>query len=398
MILQMYNFYVTIYLVKFMHKIGIICEYNPLHNGHLYQIKKIKETYKDSLIIVCLSSCFMQRGEASILNKWDKTRLAIESGVDLVLELPFAFATQYQDIFAKGALTILNHLKIDTLVFGSECDDVELLKNLASVQLKDESYNYLVKRYLDLGLNYPTSLSKSLFDITGVKLDKPNDLLALAYVKEIIKNNYDIEPFSIRRTSDYHNSNLDSDIVSASTIRKLLKDGVNVNNYLPYNIYDYLSEIDEDKYFALLKYQIINNIDCLDKFQTVDEGIENRIIKYINMVNSKEELILKVKSKRYTYNKINRMFTHILTNFTKEDAKDLEIEYLRVLGFNTRGKNYLNKIKKDIGIPIINKYIPNMYKCLDIEFRVSLIYSLILKDKGDDFLKREYRNKPVIYD
>lgn len=381
-----------------MHKIGIICEYNPFHNGHLYQIKKIKETYKDSLIIVCLSSCFMQRGEASILNKWDKTRLAIESGVDLVLELPFAFATQYQDIFAKGALTILNHLKIDTLVFGSECDDVELLKNLASVQLKDDGYNYLVKRYLDLGLNYPTSLSKALFDISGVKLDKPNDLLALAYIKEIIKNNYDIEPFSIRRTSDYHNSNLDSDIVSASTIRKLLKDGVNVNNYLPYNIYDYLSEIDEDKYFALLKYQIINNIDCLDKFQTVDEGIENRIIKYINMVNSKEELILKVKSKRYTYNKINRMFTHILTNFTKEDAKDLEIEYLRVLGFNTKGKNYLNKIKKDIGIPIINKYIPNMYKSLDIEFRVSLIYSLILKDKGDDFLKREYRNKPVIYD
>lgn len=394
----MYNFYVTIYLVKFMHKIGIICEYNPFHNGHLYQIKKIKETYKDSLIIVCLSSCFMQRGEASILNKWDKTRLAIESGVDLVLELPFAFATQYQDIFAKGALTILNHLKIDTLVFGSECNDIELLNNLASIQLKDESYNHLVKRYLDLGLNYPTSLSKALFDISGVKLDKPNDLLALAYIKEIIKNNYDIKPFSIRRTSDYHNSNLDSDIVSASTIRKLLKDGVNVNNYLPYNIYDYLSEIDEDKYFALLKYQIINNIDCLDKFQTVDEGIENRIIKYINMVNSKEELILKVKSKRYTYNKINRMFTHILTNFTKEDAKDLEIEYLRVLGFNTRGKNYLNKIKKDIGIPIINKYIPNMYKSLDIEFRVSLIYSLILKDKGDDFLKREYRNKPVIYD
>ena len=381
-----------------MHKIGIICEYNPFHNGHLYQIKKIKETYKDSLIIVCLSSCFMQRGEASILNKWDKTRLAIESGVDLVLELPFAFATQYQDIFAKGALTILNHLKIDTLVFGSECNDIELLKNLASVQLKDDGYNHLVKRYLDLGLNYPTSLSKALFDITGVKLDKPNDLLALAYIKEIIKNNYDIEPFSIRRTSDYHNSNLDSDIVSASTIRKLLKDGVNVNNYLPYNIYDYLSEIDEDKYFALLKYQIINNVDCLDKFQTVDEGIENRIIKYINMVNSKEKLILKVKSKRYTYNKINRMFTHILTNFTKEDAKNLEIEYLRVLGFNTRGKNYLNKIKKDIGIPIINKYIPNMYKCLDIEFRVSLIYSLILKDKGDDFLKREYRNKPVIYD
>lgn len=381
-----------------MHKIGIICEYNPFHNGHLYQIKKIKETYKDSLIIVCLSSCFMQRGEASILNKWDKTRLAIESGVDLVLELPFAFATQYQDIFAKGALTILNHLKIDTLVFGSECNDIELLKNLASIQLKDDGYNHLVKRYLDLGLNYPTSLSKALFDISGVKLDKPNDLLALAYIKEIIKNNYDIEPFSIRRTSDYHNSNLDSDIVSASTIRKLLKDGVNVNNYLPYNIYDYLSEIDEDKYFALLKYQIINNIDCLDKFQTVDEGIENRIIKYINMVNSKEELILKVKSKRYTYNKINRMFTHILTNFTKEDAKDLEIEYLRVLGFNTRGKNYLNKIKKEIGIPIINKYIPNMYKSLDIEFRVSLIYSLILKDKGDDFLKREYRNKPVIYD
>lgn len=379
-----------------MRKIGIIAEYNPFHNGHLHQIKKIKEMFNDSLIIVAMSSTFMQRGEAAIINKWDRTRLALNFGADLVIEIPFVFATQYQDIFARGALEILNHMHIDTLVFGSECDNVELLKRLANIQLNGKRYDKLVRKYLDLGLNYPTSLSKALMDISKVKVDKPNDLLALAYIKQIIKNSYDIEPVSIKRTNDYHNSALDNDIISASSIRQLLRENENVDRYVPYNINNYLSAIDDDIWFTLLKYQVINNKGNLNIFQTVDEGIENRILKYINEVSSLNELIMEIKTKRYTYNKLNRMFTHIVTGFTKEEAENINVEYLRILGFNSLGKKYLNVIKKEIDIPIINKYVPGIYKGLDIEFRVSNIYSVILKDGGEAYLKREYRNKPVI--
>ena len=128
--------------------IGIVVEYNPFHNGHLYQINKIKEKYKDSLIIVCMSSSFTQRADASILNKWDKTKICLDHNIDIVIELPTLYATQSSDIFASSALKLLNELKIDTLVFGSESDDIDTLYKLADTQLNNPKYDELVKKYL----------------------------------------------------------------------------------------------------------------------------------------------------------------------------------------------------------------------------------------------------------
>ena len=150
-----------------MKIIGLIAEYNPLHLGHIYQIKKIKELYPNSIIIVITNTCFTQRGDISILNKWNKTKLCLENQIDLIIELPFAYATQSADIFAKGALTILNHLKIDTLVFGSESNDIDLLKKIATTQTNNKEYDKKVKEYFDSGLNYPTAMSKSLETILG---------------------------------------------------------------------------------------------------------------------------------------------------------------------------------------------------------------------------------------
>ena len=160
-----------------MKIIGIVCEYNPFHLGHLYQLNKVKEMYHDSIIIVVCSSNFTQRGDVSILNKWDKTRIALEYGVDIFIELPFGYATQSSDIFAKGAIEILNNLKIDILVFGSESDNIKELINLANIQLNNKDYNNIVKKYLDQGINYPTALSKALDDIKNIKINKKNDLL-----------------------------------------------------------------------------------------------------------------------------------------------------------------------------------------------------------------------------
>jgi len=378
-----------------MNVIGIVCEYNPFHLGHKYQIDKVKEMYPDSIIIVVCSSCFTERGDVSVLTKWDKTTVSLNNGVDIFIELPFGYATQSSDIFAKGALKILNYLSIDTLVFGSETDNIIELKKLAEIQLNDKNYDERVKKYLDLGINYPTALSKALEDISNTKIDKPNDLLGLSYIKEIIRNNYNINPISIKRTNDYHGTCVKNNIVNASLIRKLLNDNVNIYNYVPNDVTDKIKKISLDNFYSYLKYQIINNSNNLNKFQTVDEGIENRIIKNIYKSNSYDELIMNIKTKRYTYNKIQRMLLHILTNFTKEEASSLNIDYIRLLGFTTKGQQYLNSIKKNINIPIITRYKPNISKLLDIEFRITSIYAFITNNHK--LIDLEYSAKPIIF-
>jgi len=376
-----------------MKKIGIIAEYNPFHLGHLYQINKVKELYPDSIIIAIISTHFTERGDISILNKWDKTKICLDYNIDLVIELPTLYATQSSDIFASSALKLLNELKIDTLVFGSESDDINTLYKLADTQLNNKEYDELVKKYLNEGINYPTAMSKALKSILNITIDKPNDLLGLSYVKEIIKNNYPIEPITIKRNNDYHGKQIKDNIISANLIRKLLLDKKDIKKHIPDITNKYLyHDLSLNKAYPLLKYQIINNINNLDQFLTIDEGIENRIIKYINISNTWEELVMNIKTKRYTYNKINRMLLHILLGIKKEDNnKDI---YLRILGFNKKGQIYLNKIKKDININVVTGYKPNISNTFDIEFKSTNIYSLLVDDQN--LIKQEYKNKPII--
>lgn len=375
-----------------MKVIGIIAEYNPFHNGHLYQINKIKELYPDSIVIAVVSSTFTQRGDISLLNKWDKTKICLENGIDIVTELPFAFATQSSDIFAQGAVQILENLNIDTLVFGTETDNIEWLKEIADIQLTNEEYNIKVKNYTSTGLNYPTATNKAVYDLTGYKVENPNDLLALSYIKQIKKDKKNINIINIKRTISYHTSEINDNITSASNIRNKYLNNEDIKYLIPYTNYN-LYKISMNNLLPYLKYKILAEEKNLNIYQTVDEGIENRIIKYINESNTYDELIKNIKTKRYTYNKISRMLLHILTNFTKEEAKQIEIDYLRLLGFTIQGKEYLNKIKKQINIPIITGYKKNISKILDIELRTTKIYSLIT---SENLIKEEYRKKPII--
>jgi len=376
-----------------MKIIGIIAEYNPFHLGHLYQINKIKEMYPNSLIIAIISTHFTERGDISITNKWNKTKVCLENNIDLILELPTLYATQSSDIFAASALKILNEFKIDTLVFGSETNNPKLLYDLANTQLNNPEYDILVKKYLSEGINYPTAMSKALSKLTNITIDKPNDLLGLSYIKEIIKNKYQITPISIQRSNDYHEKEIKGNIISANLIRKLHQENKDIIPYIPKNTEKYLyKDITINNAFNLLKYKIINEIDNLDKYLTIDEGIENRIIKYINSSKSWEELVTNIKTKRYTYNKINRMLLHILLDIKKEDnTKEI---YLRILGFNQNGRTYLNKIKKDIKYPIYIGYKKDISKVFDIEFKSTYIYSIITNDES--LIKKEYQNKPII--
>ncbi|MEG0826154.1 MAG: nucleotidyltransferase [Bacilli bacterium] len=367
--------------------IGIIAEYNPFHNGHLYHLNKIKEMYPNDTIILVTNSYFSQRGNISILNKWDKTNIALNLGIDLVVELPFVFASQSADIFARGSIEILNALKVDKLIFGSETNDIELLKKIADIDLNTP----LVKTYLNKGLSYPDSISKIIMSNTNFKLENPNDILAVSYIREIKRLNSNISPICIKRTNDYHSLKL-SNICSASSIRKALKDKKNISNYIPQIITPYLNEVHFiDEYFHILKYKILT--DNINKYQTVDEGIEHRFKKYILESTNIENFIQKVKTKRYTYNKISRMIIHILCGFTKEEAKELKTEYIRILGFNEKGQKYLKKIKKDITIPLISKY--KKFKNLEIEIRSTYAYTSILSSEIQrNLINLEYKNNP----
>ncbi|MBQ9853887.1 MAG: nucleotidyltransferase [Bacilli bacterium] len=373
-----------------MKIIGIIAEYNPFHNGHLYQIKKIKEKYKDSLIIVVLSSSFSQRGEPIILSKHERTDIILNNNVDIVIELPYVFSTQSADIFAKGAISILNSIGINTLSFGIE-SNINNLQKAAEIQLNNKEFDLKVKEYMDKKYNYRSSVAKSIFDLINITVDSPNDILAVSYIKEILKQNKNIEILPIKRTSTYTDLKSKNKIVSASNIRnKLGKE--NIKKYVPKETYKYLKKFkyNDNLYFKLLKYKLFTN-NNLNNILLVDEGIENRINKYIKVSNNINELISNIKTKRYTENKIRRTLCHILCDYTKEKNKEFtDIEYIKILGFNEKGKKYLNIIKNKTKYQILTNYKKGFHM-LEEEIKISQIYDLLTNK--NTFLD-EYKKGP----
>ena len=371
-----------------MEAVGIICEYNPLHNGHIYHIEQVKKLFPGKAIILVLNGYFLERGEISILSIKNKAKLALIYGVDLVVELPFIFGTQSADIFADAAIKILGYLGCNYLVFGSERNNVEILKKVADIQEQKE-YNEKVKELLATGINYPTALAKAL----NIEEDifNPNDLLGISYIKAIQKNKLNITPVTIKRTSTYHSKTENTNIISASNIRNKLKQKENITNFVPRKTLKLIENISLENLFPYIKYKILTDLD-LSRYLTVDEGIENRLKEKIIDSNTLEELILSIKTKRYTYNKITRMLIHILIGLPKEINKLANIEYIKILGFNKKGREYLHNLKEDLEISLVP--IPNslQYK---YELIASQVYSLVSKNK---ILAYEKSNKPIFFE
>ena len=373
-----------------VEKVGIIAEYNPFHNGHLYHLNKVKNMFPNSYLILVLIGNFTQRADISIINKWDKTKIALEYGFDLVVELPYNIATSSASIYALGAIKILDELNCDYLVFGSETNDVEKFKEIAIKTSKNKIYQDKIKYFLDKGFNYPKSCSLALEHLFKDKIDKPNDVLALEYVRSIINLKSKIKPISIKRTNNYNDTNINDKITSASSIRKNISNKELIINTLPKKSYDLINNISYDDFFKYLKYEILTN-DNLNDILDVDEGIENKLKKEIISVDKLEDLILKVKSKRYSYNRIKRMLLHILTK-TKKDY-DKEVKYIRVLGMNLNGMKILKEAKKNSNLQIVTKFKKEYYKLFEDDIKASKLYSLLTKYD----VKRDF-SKPIIKD
>ena len=362
-----------------MEKIGIICEYNPFHNGHVYHLRKIKSLYPNSLIILVMSGYFTERGDISLISKYNKTKIALEYGIDIVLELPILYSMNSADYFADVALYTLNEIGIEKLIFGSETQDINLLKDAALIQFTNEFQNK-VKETINTGLNYPTALSKVL----GKSFDS-NDILAISYIKTIIKNKYNIEPIAIKRTNNFKDIKSNNRIVSAENIRYKLNNGKDISKFLPNYDYKYLNNINHDKLFELLKYKIITT-DDLSLYLGVDEGIESKIKKEIEFATDFSDLINRIKSKRYTFVRIKRMLMHILLGIKKMDIEE-KYQYVRILGFNKNGQEYLKQLQ--------NKNLVFKYnnRAREIEIVTSKVYYILT---GDETSFLECLNKPII--
>ena len=329
---------------------------------------------------------FTERGDVAVIDKWKRTEIALKLGIDLVIELPFPFATQSADTFAYGSLTILEQLQVERVIFGSESDKIDDLTEIAKVQIKNEELEKLVKIYSRLGNNYPTALSNAIYDLTGKKIKTPNDLLGISYIKTILKEGYHIIPEVIKREDNYHEKELSS---SASAIRNALKNKMPVDSKVPQLEQTYLTTLHfiED-YFPLLKYKITTEKD-LSIYQDVEEGIEHKLKKEISSAKSLEDFLEKIKTKRYTQNKITRMLIHILCNFTKEQRKRMDkITYLRILGLSQLGKKYLNQIKKELKIPLISKITRDKDEMLELEIETTKIYEI---PHTENLTKKEFQ-------
>ncbi len=366
-------------MVMQMKIVGLIAEYNPFHNGHIYHIEQIKKLYPNSLLILVLNGYFLERGEISVLAKETKTKLALKYGVDIVLELPVIYGTQSADYFAKGCLEILNKFAVDTLVFGSETNDVNFLTKIAKENLKG-------KKLVKSAESYPRRLQNSL----GVTEQFfPNDLLGISYIKEISQNNYQIIPVTIKRTSAYHDTTACTGIISASNIRQKKENQLDISPYLPLEAQMKWQDIDMNLYFQILKSKILTDLD-LTRYIDVTEGIENKLKKEVIDSQTMPEFLEKIKSKRYTYNRLRRMLTHIFLGLTKE-KNTLPISYIRILGFSKKGQDYLKK-EKDYFQKIT--HIDKESEQYKLEITASLLYDLLTKQISSSF---DRQNKPIIY-
>ncbi|MCI9233235.1 MAG: nucleotidyltransferase [Bacilli bacterium] len=378
-----------------MKSIGIICEYNPFHNGHLYHIEKIKKMYPNHILVLVMSGPFTERGDVSILTKWEKAEIALFYGVDLVIELPFIFATGSADLFAKGAITILKELQIEYLIFGSEENDIQKLTTLALLQ-SNKLHNENVKTFLKEGFNYPTALSKSLKELSGITITSPNDLLGISYTKEIQKQNASIIPITIQRTNDYHSNTLEK-VTSASSIRKALKEKKDINHSVPLLSAQYIHQnIDIENLFPLLKYKIISEKENLLNYHEVNEKLVPRMKKAILYSNSLDEFIRIIKTKSETYSKLKRICLYILCGLTKEEASFYkEHPYIRILGFTEKGRKYLNLVKKEVKLPFFSNYSNDNNHLLELDFRIHQIYTLAFPiELQKQLLEEEIKNIP----
>lgn len=403
--------------------LGIIAEYNPFHNGHLYHLKESKKATGAEYTVAIISGNFTQRGSTSIIDKWKKTEMALQNGVDLIIELPVLYSISSSENFAEGSIKILNSLGIiNFLSFGSETSDIKILSNFANI-LYDEpkEYKKILSNYLDTGLSFPKARENALleyiknfedvntnFDNYQNILSSPNNILGIEYLKALKKYKSSIKPVCIKRSiADYNSSDIsiNTSIASATAIRELIKNKNfnTIKTVIPEKSYLILAD-------CINSGCIIPDLNCFEKeiiyvlrkmsikeianLPDVSEGLEFLIKKAVNSCNTLTELLNTIKSKRYTITRLQRILLYALLDISKKDmklSKEVDSPYIRVLGFNDNGKKLISKIMdKNPNQPLITsvkKFVDNnsntsLQTMLNKDIFATNVYSLGFKNNS----------------
>lgn len=389
-----------------MKTVAIICEYNPFHNGHKFQIDTQKKQFDNAGVIAIMSGNFVQRGEPAVCDKWSRAKMALLSGTDLVIELPTVFATQSAERFAKGAVWLADGLGVvDYLSFGCECDDIALL-NEAAKRVNQQETKEKIKRLLKDGMSYPYARMAACGEEFSELLSKPNNILAIEYLKALSELKSSIKPSPVLRKGCEHDADKpEGDFASASFLRRCIAEGMDYAEFVPKECAETLKEADiyrdskklDSVITYLLRTKSAKELSCL---ADMTEGIENRLIEAGCRFNTAEEIAEFVKTKRYTKTRIDRLIINILLSIKKEDL-NREPEYVRVLGFNEKGKKILSEMKKKSTLQIITKTADASLseegkKMLEKDIYATDIYSMLCMEKENRKAGLDYTKSPIV--
>lgn len=397
-----------------MSTVGIIAEYNPFHKGHAYQINKAKELTGADHVIIIMSGNYVQRGTPAILDKYTRAKHALKNGASLVIELPVCYSTASAELFAYSAISTLNKLGVvDHISFGCENDDIDSLMKIANILANEpDDYKSSLKSFLSKGEAYPVARKHALSSILDndsmtALLETPNNILAIEYIKALIKTKSSIKPVPVKRTDNgYHSTTTDSEFASATAIRNIIKTDelTTLDNLVPENTLADYSRVkhflDTDDLSQSLAYKL-NYTDDLCKYYDISDFLANRInnlkIDFTNY-NSFVNLLL---TKNETHTHISRGLIHILLEITKDDILEFKengtIFYANPLAFNVKDTSLLKSIKNNSSIELINKFgeyykkqTGHVKKMLDINIKADNLYNYIFTANNDFSLSNDF--------
>ncbi|NLO21221.1 MAG: nucleotidyltransferase [Syntrophomonadaceae bacterium] len=413
-----------------MQVLAIIAEYNPFHHGHRYLIQAASENYNFDGIMCVMSPDFVQRGEAALCSKWARTQMALQGGVDLVIQLPFVCAVRSAYYFARGAMELIAQCGVAShLAFGSESGDLYQLQYLARIIAGEpEEYKGLIKKYLASGLSFAAARAKALHNYVNAGTGEiesllwgPNNILALEYLRSIYELGLAIQPLTIKRKGpDYHDTQL-SQLSSATAIRQALFDSTALDNIaasMPESSWEILKReislgqapISSD----LLETAILSRLRTMDRHEIrqiyeVSEGLENRIYEAARSCGTLADLRQYIKSRRYSMTRINRILLYSLLGISQTMMTHLDQHgpsYLHVLGFSPRGREILQQINSNSRLPVLNrgKDIKRFYEenrgyppgtMLELDIKAADIYRLLMPNPQARTGGREFTTSPL---
>jgi len=398
--------------------VGIVVEYNPFHNGHAYHVNEAKKASDAEIVVAVMSGYFLQRGEPAFASKWARTKMALAGGVDIVIELPYAFATQKAEIFASGAISILHELNVDSICFGSEEGKIEsFLELLDFYREHEDELNHLIKQEIKKGVSYPKAAANAFQQIKKahiLDLSLPNNILGFHYVKALQDKKSSIKPLTIARTKSGYHDPLpnDASIASATSIRNQFIETKNlhaIKPFVPDSTFQILNEEYEmtgklvhwEDFFHLLKYRLLTTTpDDLNAIYEIEEGIEYRLVDKIKQARSFQQFFELVKTKRFTWTRLQRMCTHILTNAKKTELHEAHesktASYIRLLGMTEKGQSYLNQRKKALNLPLISNYSKEHHRLLKHDVIAAHTYAMAFPSPiREQFIQMEYTQYPI---